>query len=193
MRAARLTLAATVLLTMALPATAAAAPRCFGKTATIIGTPGADRIRGTPGHDTIVAFGGDDRVRGGVGVDRICAGLGADYVVGGIGADRIDGRNGRDELRGAERDDRIIGGLGSDFVSGGFGNDTLLLFVDSPAGPSGGADTGIGAGGNDRIDSADGRPDDHLFGDRTFGARGEDICVRDPGDAAVECETFPNG
>lgn len=58
-----------------LPATpASAAPTCFGKRATIVGTPGDDRLVGTGGRDVIVGRGGDDVILGRGGRDRICGG-----------------------------------------------------------------------------------------------------------------------
>lgn len=53
---------------------ARAAPRCDGRRATIVGTPGRDVLRGTPRADVIAALGGADVVRGLGGADVICGG-----------------------------------------------------------------------------------------------------------------------
>jgi hypothetical protein len=47
-------------------------PRCFGRPATIIGTPGDDVLLGRPGSDVIVGLGGNDTVSGGRQIDYIC-------------------------------------------------------------------------------------------------------------------------
>src|ERR1700752_924634 len=78
---------------------ASARPTCFGDPATIVGTPGDDRIRGTNQPDVIVARGGNDVVRGRGGHDRICAGRGEDEVHGGTAEDFIRGSRGADVLR----------------------------------------------------------------------------------------------
>jgi len=57
---------------------------CDGKTATTIGTAGADTLWGTPGSDVIVALGGNDSVRGLGGADTICGGSGTDIVLGDV-------------------------------------------------------------------------------------------------------------
>jgi hypothetical protein len=61
-------------------AAAAGGPRCEGKPATIVGTPGDDHLTGTPGRDVIVGLKGDDRVVGRGGRDLVCAGPGKDKV-----------------------------------------------------------------------------------------------------------------
>src|SRR3712207_3190823 len=53
-------------------------PMCFGRAATIVGTPGNDGILGTEGPDVIVGRGGVDEIQGLGGNDRICAGKGGD-------------------------------------------------------------------------------------------------------------------
>ena len=107
--------------------------RCAGRTATIVGTGGADDIVGTSGADVIVGLGGADVIRslggndavcGGSGADRIRGGTGADQLRGGGGADRIRGGPGADQLRGGGGADRIRGGPGADQIRGGAGNDT---------------------------------------------------------------------
>ena len=84
------------------PATTAPTPAtCHGEAATIVGTPGDDRITGTGGRDVIVARGGDDVVAGGRGDDLVCGGDGADDLSGGPGDDHLVGqRDGRGGDRG---------------------------------------------------------------------------------------------
>ena len=74
----------------------AAAPRCFGRPATLVGTPGNDTLRGTAGNDVIVGLAGHDRIDGRGGNHRICAGPGRDTLRGGPGSDRLDGGPGTD-------------------------------------------------------------------------------------------------
>ncbi len=50
----------------------AAPPRCFGRTATIIGTNAGDDIDGTSRADVIVGRGGSDSISGDGGRDLIC-------------------------------------------------------------------------------------------------------------------------
>jgi uncharacterized delta-60 repeat protein len=87
------------------PARGAAVRRCAGVKATIVGTPGRDRIRGTRKRDVIVALGGRDVVRGLAGNDIVCGGRGNDVLRGGRGRDLLIGGPGRD---------RLIGGPGKD-------------------------------------------------------------------------------
>ena len=85
---------------------------CHGKPATIVGTPGPDRLRGTPKRDVIAALGGNDRVSANGGADLVCGGDGNDTLAGGAGRDRLDGERGRDVLSGGLGRDRLIGGGG---------------------------------------------------------------------------------
>jgi Ca2+-binding RTX toxin-like protein len=71
---------------------------CQGHVATIVGSPGDDRIIGTDGPDVIVTVGGDDVVFAGAGDDVVCAGAGADQVHGGPGSDSLRGEAGHDQL-----------------------------------------------------------------------------------------------
>lgn len=132
---------ALVATTFAAPAQAAKKPRCFGKRATIVGTPGRDRIKGTSGPDVIVSLGGRDVVNGRGGDDRICTGRGADLVRGGGGFDRLNGGKGSDFVFGGPGGGTIVGAKGFDLVIGGTGNE--LLF----GGP--GQDLLIGLAGDD--------------------------------------------
>ena len=126
---------------------AAVTDPCFGRTPTILGTDGPDRIRGTNGADVISTGDGHDRIDALGGADRVCAGPGNDVVDGGpgddvlfgsVGVDRLAGRDGHDELYsggsyGTERE-RLIGGAHDDDLHGestpedlrgGLGEDTI--------------------------------------------------------------------
>lgn len=71
-------------------------PRCAGRTATIVGSEGRDKLTGSPFADVIAGVGGNDMIKGGKGKDRICGGRGRDRISGGKGADRCTGGKGRD-------------------------------------------------------------------------------------------------
>jgi hypothetical protein len=73
--------------------------RCFGKLATIVGTPGNDRLRGTSKADVIVGLGGNDTITGLGGGDRICGGPGNDRIYAGAGFNLIDGGPGIDTCK----------------------------------------------------------------------------------------------
>jgi uncharacterized delta-60 repeat protein len=80
-------------------------PPCFGRAATITGTPGRDTLNGTPGPDVITALGGPDTVNGRGGRDLLCGGAGRDRLRGGNAGDRVDGGAGHDScIGGAARD-----------------------------------------------------------------------------------------
>ncbi|MFL5970216.1 MAG: calcium-binding protein [Gaiellaceae bacterium] len=98
----------------------AAAATCGGRTATITGTAGPDKLTGTKGADVIDAGAGDDTVKGGSGDDAIC---------GGAGNDRIDGGKGDDTIDGGLGDDRITQKKGNDVVVDAPG--TLSAIVDA--------------------------------------------------------------
>jgi uncharacterized repeat protein (TIGR01451 family) len=99
-------------------------PTCAGRTATIVGTGGADTLIGRPGRDVIVARGGNDLIKGRGGNDIVCSGSGKDTAKGGSGNDRLKGGRGRDRLRGGVGDDTMLGGPGRDSCRGGAGADT---------------------------------------------------------------------
>jgi Ca2+-binding RTX toxin-like protein len=117
--------------------------KCAGRTATITGSAGADRITGTRRPDVIDARGGNDTVRGLGGADLVCGGAGNDDLGGGTGADRLFGQAGKDRLSGNAGNDRLNGGAGRDRLSGAAGRDRLL------GGP--GADTLVGGPGRDTL------------------------------------------
>jgi hypothetical protein len=122
------TLAALCLLSLtAFPAAGHAdtTPTCFGRPATIVGTPGNDQLAGTASPDVIVALGGDDKIGGAGGDDLICAGPGADLVSAEGGSDRVSGGPGDDQLLGGNGRDRLDGGTGTDGCTGGAGRNML--------------------------------------------------------------------
>jgi Ca2+-binding RTX toxin-like protein len=96
---------------------AQAAVRCYGRTATILGTAGNDTLRGTQRADVIIARSGNDRVFGRGGKDRICGGPGSDVIHGGVARDRIAGFLGRDVAYGGDSNDYLAGGEGQDRLS----------------------------------------------------------------------------
>ena len=108
---------------LGLPAAQAAAPTCFGKPATIIGTAGPDTLSAPVGA-VVWAGGGADfiDVLGGYA----CGGPGDDYIDGYARNDHIDGGRGSDALRGDES-----ARTGADVILGGPGADILTDFQDS--------------------------------------------------------------
>ena len=117
-----------LVLALALPLTAvpaeAAAARCEGLRATIVGNAQANTITGTAGRDVISAGDGNDRVRGLGGNDVICGGFGSDRLVGGAGNDRLFGEEdayGPDAFgRIAKRGDILVGEAGNDHIDPGY-------------------------------------------------------------------------
>jgi CSLREA domain-containing protein len=100
------------------------AGKCRGKTATITGTDGADKITGTKKADVIDAKGGNDVVNGAKGNDIICGGAGKDKLKGGPGNDKLFGDAGKDKLSGGSGKDKLVGGAGKDSCNGGAKRDT---------------------------------------------------------------------
>jgi Ca2+-binding RTX toxin-like protein len=148
-------------------ATAAAAPTCLGRPATIaghgvlhgtghadviVGSQGADTIIGGGGNDRICAAGGGDTIEGGEGSDRIDAGSGDDEVIGGNGSDFVLAGPGADTVFGRRGNDRLYGGPATDYLGSGLGDDTL------DGGP-GGDDQVIGGVGNDHLSGGPGDGD----------------------------------
>ena len=151
-------IAAAAAIVGVLPAAGAAAqipllgPKCFGSTATIVGTEGDDVLKGTPEGDVIVALEGNDTVQGLGGGDALCGGDGDDTVVGGPGHDGIAVGRGADEGHGGPGMDLLVefssdscgpcmpldprsrdnasdvmsGGAAMDFLGGEGGNDTIV-------------------------------------------------------------------
>jgi uncharacterized repeat protein (TIGR01451 family) len=121
---------------------AAAASVCRGVTATVTGTPRAERLVGTAGPDVIAGLGGGDVILGRSGRDLICSGGGADTVNAGTAADRVFGGAGNDVLRGRGGPDLLAGNPGRDVIFGNAGNDRLR--------GGAGSDRCVGGGGRDR-------------------------------------------
>jgi Tol biopolymer transport system component len=117
-------------------------PKCAGRVATQMGTPGRDVIKGTKRKDVIISLGGNDEIKSYSEGDVICAGAGRDFVDagsngeggsfdlvhGGPGADKIVlgpelgkafGDAGNDLLLGSKGGDELYGGPGNDVLRGG--------------------------------------------------------------------------
>lgn len=138
-----------------------ALPRCAGRIATVIGTPGRDTLRGTKRKDVIVALGGDDEIRSFSKADVICAGPGrdevdagdngegggSDLVLAGPGADRVVLGPELGRARGEGGNDLLIGSKGGDGLYGGPGNDVLRGGPNPPYN----SDLLYGGPGNDRL------------------------------------------
>lgn len=173
---------------LSLPAAWAAAPTCFGQTATIPNT-GDERIEGTSGPDVIIGDGDRDIVFGGDGDDLICGRGGSDVIDGGSGDDRMSGAAGPDFITGVDGNDEIRGGVGKDvlnfgdeedgddFVVGGGGDDDLHAGV--------GADRLFGNDGNDLLQEGEvDAPTIDLFS----GGAGIDTCNAGAEDQVRSCE-----
>lgn len=91
--------------------------------ATIVGTPGNDKINFTSSPASTTA---NDHITGGNGNDYIFGASGADVIGGGNGADTLNGGTGDDRLSGGAGDDILDGELGHNFLRGGSGNDVLV-------------------------------------------------------------------
>ncbi len=78
---------------------------CKGRSPTIAGTSGADRLTGTPDTDVMVGLGGNDTMNGLDGKDFICGGAGRDGLKGGDGKDSLTGGGGRDTCVGGKGND----------------------------------------------------------------------------------------
>ena len=155
-----------------IPATTAGAttPLCWGKPATIVGTPGPDTLIGQSGvADVIWGGGGDDHILGG---DYY-----SDDAVPGRAADLLCGEAGNDNVQGGPGPDKINGGDGDDFVDGAYGNDTVqgnagsdVLRDESMADNMSGNEIMRGGSGNDRISVG--------FGvDKAYGDAGNDTII----------------
>jgi Ca2+-binding RTX toxin-like protein len=179
-------------LTFGIPtmASAGGVPTCFGRTATIVGHAGPERIEGTPGNDVIVGLGSRDIISGGEGNDFICGNNGSDVIDGGPGDDSLSGGYGRDFITGVDGDDLILGGQGADTLNfgdeengddqvfGGRGDDDLHAGV--------GIDRLFGNRGDDFL--AEGEVDAPLV-DLFSGGTGADTCFAGVEDELRGCET----
>ncbi|HET7389026.1 MAG TPA: calcium-binding protein [Nocardioidaceae bacterium] len=124
-----LRVAASAALLLAVPPAASAAasastPKCHGRSATIVGTSGSDKLVGTSGPDVIVGRGGNDTLRGHGGRDVICGNAGTDRILGGPGPDRLyGGKDGTkyfiDETT-RYLGDTVYPGRGDDYVDLGY-------------------------------------------------------------------------
>src|ERR1044072_8997222 len=115
---------AALLLLIALPGTAEAAPAC-GEPPAIVGAntvrPPCARVAPPPPRSGTRVFGegGPDIIFGGRGNDRLNGGEGNDRLYGGIGDDQLRGGNGDDRLSGGfGADSALDGEAGNDFVRG---------------------------------------------------------------------------
>jgi Ca2+-binding RTX toxin-like protein len=177
-------------------ASRSAAADCFSHPATIVGTPGDDRISGTSGADVIAALDGNDIVRGFGGNDMVCLGDGRDSVTGGAGNDQFfaeaaaDGNDvfvgdgGQDRVWYYSRSSRVtvtIDGVADDGT--GAETDNVGLSVENVTG-GGADDLLIGSHGDNALAGHLG--DDELRGDlgddSLDGDRGIDVLVGGYGD-----------
>jgi Ca2+-binding RTX toxin-like protein len=138
-----------VLLLLAMPGSATAAPSCAeGPQAvgdTIVGTPCDDTIRaprsitavfGEGGNDTLYGQRGNDSLFGGEGEDRLFGGIGDDRLRGGVGDDHLSGGFGADSLDGEAGDDFARGDATIDAIADtGPGGDTDMLSYATGAVP----------------------------------------------------------
>ena len=107
---------------------------CDGRTPTLVGTPGPDRLVGTAGPDVIMGLGGDDQIVGLGGDDVICGGAGSDQISGGAGNDRLFGDAGTDVLMGDDGDDTLNGGADTDQCHGGAGAGDVAILCEATSG-----------------------------------------------------------
>lgn len=163
------TFAAGLLLASALtaPAAHAAAPTCFGKTATVVLTNGDDVYFATSETPEVIwAGGGNDRIYGPNPDDfGPATGLPGDLICGGPGNDVLWGGNGNDKINGGDGADSVNDSSGSDLLQGNAGDDRVV--DKSCADCDGGSDTLRGQGGNDVLVNAWGN-------DRVYGGTGAD-------------------
>ncbi|GAB3770800.1 Ca2+-binding RTX toxin-like protein [Nocardioides ginsengisegetis] len=157
-------------------AQATSTPTCHGHAATMVGTPGSDRIVGTDGPDVIVGLDGNDRIFGGPGDDIVCGGVGSDVLRGGDGDDALYG--GLDLRRKVKqggltivKGDLVDGGRGDDLLAPGAGARTGMLAFVRPN-----AVTFKHAAGPVRVDlaagTATGAGEDTILGDGPLGVIG---------------------
>ncbi|HET7574401.1 MAG TPA: calcium-binding protein, partial [Solirubrobacterales bacterium] len=146
-------------------------PRCHGRRAEIVGTPGDDVLRGTPERDVIWGGPGNDEITGSLGNDLICGGGGDDLIHGGRGNDELYGEAGADRTIGDLGDDKASGGAGDyDEVAGSLGIDTLN-------GGAGEYDLVHGDYGYDRLDGGPGAHDVASFATAVAGGKGAGVWV----------------
>lgn len=146
-------------------------PRCLGRDATALGTPGHDRLVGSPADDVFFARGGRDVGKGRGGDDAMCGGSGTDRLIGGLGADDLGGGGADDVLRGGPGGDRMGGAAGPDVLKGAARRDLL-------AGGRG-EDLLVGGGGGDKVEGQG-------QGDRAAGGPGGDVLSGGQGKDALQ-------
>ena len=108
-----------LLAALVVPGNAAAAPTCFGKTATIVGTAGDDDLyKGGGGTDVWVGLAGDDFMdwEDWSGRDFMCGNSGNDTFNPATESDKVDGGGGGDLIRGGGGSDKLFGGRGNDTI-----------------------------------------------------------------------------
>ena len=186
------TVAAVVLLAASLVTTSThvAAADCLGRSATISGTPGDDRLTGTPGPDVIVGGGGNDTIDGrgaDLGEDRLCGGAGNDTIDAGSRT-TIDGGGGKDTVSfaAATGSGGVRAHLG---IHGGPGETTSgdrFLSVENILG-SPGNDIFAGGEGVNVIDGGGG--DDRFLWASTD--TGDDMWIGGPGDDLADFSAAP--
>ncbi|WP_182376589.1 calcium-binding protein [Nocardioides sp. WS12] len=123
----------------------------------IFGGNGVDIVNAGGGGDWAYTAGAADRVCGNSGTDHLYGGDDADLVYGGSGNDQGYGEAGTDQVYGNTGADALYGGAGADRLQGNKGDDWIdggteadvLLGGTSKAGTDDGADTVLGAGGED--------------------------------------------
>jgi Ca2+-binding RTX toxin-like protein len=175
-------LLASLLVVWGLGASGAAAPRCFGKAPTIVGTAKKDRLKGTNRKDVIVAKGGDDRIKARGEDDLICAGAGDGRLEGGGGNDRLNGGKGTNDV--------LAGGGGNDDLAGGSGRADVGDYSRAPGAVEANLTNQLAIGdgedelsGIENLTGSDG--DDALYGDELanglFGGLGNDAMLGNAG------------
>ena len=177
-RFARIALVMAVVRVLIPAEPALAAPSCFGKQATQVGTKDHDRIHGTPGTDVIVGLDGNDSINGVNGNDYVCGGPGNDYISGDVGSDRLAGNEGKDRLSGGGDNDVLMGGDENDYLDGNAGSDQLT--------GDAGDDQMVGQEGNDTLDGKPGN-------DNMSGGDGADRLSGDEGDDTLRGDLVDNG
>lgn len=179
-------------------ASSAAVYKCFGKTATIVGSAKPDSIKGTPNADVIVGLDGDDVIDGGGGNDLICGDDGVlgslsvhqdDTLSGGDGNDKLDGERGFDVLDGGAGNDMLVGGQtsgGGDWVSFAKGG-AVDVNLDKGKASGQGLDTLVeieGVEGSPKDDDFTGT--DALFAGAAFRPLGGDDHIKGAGHDALD-------
>jgi Ca2+-binding RTX toxin-like protein len=117
------TIATTIMLILALSASAAMAATLVGNpwAETLTGTAESDTISGKEGGDALIGKGGNDFLYGNRGHDGLYGGPGDDEIHGGTGDDRAEERS----VHGGEGADILYGGAGGDALYAGPDDDTL--------------------------------------------------------------------